>query len=57
MPKTVIELYEALKEADEASDAKALSGLAWELFGDLGQTEAELAEVRALFRTSQLAGS
>ena len=43
-------LYGSLLAADEAGDAAALAALAWQMYGQLATTAADLAALRARFR-------
>jgi hypothetical protein len=43
-------LYSRLLAADEAGDAAALAAAAWQLYGQLATTAAELGALRARFR-------
>ena len=43
-------LYASLLEADEAGDAAALAALAWQMYGQLATTVADLGALRARFR-------
>jgi hypothetical protein len=43
-------LYTSLLAADEARDAAALAALAWQMYGQLATTAADLGAVRARFR-------
>ena len=43
-------LYASLLAADEASDAAALAAVAWQMYGELATTAADLGALRARFR-------
>jgi len=43
-------LYGSLLAADEAGDAAALAALAWQMYGQLATTAADLGALRARFR-------
>ena len=43
-------LYRSLLAADEADDAAALAAVAWQVYGQLTTTAAELGTLRARFR-------
>ena len=43
-------LYCGLLKADEASDARALAEVAWQMYGQLATTAADLRALRARFR-------
>src|SRR5258707_12285123 len=43
-------LYASLLAADEASDAAALVAVAWQMYGQLATTAADLGALRARFR-------
>ena len=43
-------LYSSLLAADEARDAAALAALAWQMYGQLATTTADLGALRARFR-------
>jgi hypothetical protein len=43
-------LYSSLLAADEAGDAAALAAVAWQMYGQLATTAAELGALRARFR-------
>jgi hypothetical protein len=43
-------LYSRLAAADEARDAAALAALAWQIYGLLAATSADLGALRARFR-------
>src|SRR5258708_22011738 len=43
-------LYASLLAADEASDAAALAAVAWQMYGQLATTAADLGALRARFR-------
>ncbi len=43
-------LHASLLEADEAGDAAALAALAWQMYGQLATTAADLGALRARFR-------
>jgi hypothetical protein len=43
-------LYSTLLAADEARDAAALAAVAWQIYGQLGTTAADLGALRARFR-------
>lgn len=43
-------LYRTLLAADEADDAVALSAVAWQMYGQLATTTADLGALRARFR-------
>jgi hypothetical protein len=43
-------LYSSLLTADEAGDAAALAALAWQMYGQLATTAADLGALRARFR-------
>ena len=43
-------LYSSLLAADEARDAAALAALAWQMYGQLATTAADLGALRARFR-------
>ena len=43
-------LYASLLAADEAGDAAALAAVAWQIYGELATTAAELGALRARFR-------
>jgi hypothetical protein len=43
-------LYDSLLAADEARDASALAAVAWQMYGQLAMTAADLGALRARFR-------
>lgn len=43
-------LYRSLLAADEAGDAAALAAVAWQVYGELATTAADLGALRARFR-------
>jgi hypothetical protein len=43
-------LYSSLLAADEAGDAAALAAVAWQMYGQLATTAADLGALRARFR-------
>jgi hypothetical protein len=43
-------LYASLLAADEADDAAALAAVAWQMYGELATTAADLGALRARFR-------
>ena len=43
-------LYSSLLAADEAGDAAALAAVAWQMYGELATTAADLGALRARFR-------
>jgi len=43
-------LYASLLTADEARDAAALTAVAWQIYGELATTAADLGALRARFR-------
>ena len=43
-------LYASLLAADEVGDAAALTAVAWQMYGQLATTAAELGGLRARFR-------
>ena len=43
-------LYRSLLAADEAGDAAALAVVAWQVYGQLATTAADLSALRARFR-------
>jgi len=43
-------LYASLLAADEARDAAALTAVAWQMYGELATTAADLGALRARFR-------
>ncbi len=43
-------LYASLLAADEARDAAALAAVAWQMYGQLATTAADLGALRARFR-------
>jgi hypothetical protein len=43
-------LYSSLLAADEAGDAAALAAVAWQMYGRLATTAADLGALRARFR-------
>ena len=43
-------LYASLLAADEAGDAAALAAVAWQMYGELATTAADLGALRARFR-------
>jgi len=43
-------LYRSLLAVDEAGDAAALAALAWQMYGPLSTTAADLGALRARFR-------
>lgn len=43
-------LYASLLEADEAGDTAALAAVAWQMYGHLATTAADLGALRARFR-------
>jgi len=43
-------LYASLLAADEARDAAALTAVAWQMYGQLATTAADLGALRARFR-------
>jgi hypothetical protein len=43
-------LYSGLLAADEAGDAAALAAVAWQMYGQLATTAADLGALRARFR-------
>ena len=43
-------LYGSLLAADEAGDAAALAAVAWQMYGQLATTAADLGALRARFR-------
>jgi hypothetical protein len=43
-------LYASLLAADEAGDAAALAAVAWQMYGQLATTAADLGALRARFR-------
>ena len=43
-------LYASLLAADEARDATALTAVAWQMYGELATTAADLGALRARFR-------
>ena len=43
-------LYDSLLVADEARDAAALAAVAWQMYGQLAMTAADLGALRARFR-------
>lgn len=43
-------LYASLLEADEAGDAAVLAAVAWQMYGQLATTAADLGALRARFR-------
>jgi hypothetical protein len=43
-------LYSSLLAADEARDAAALAAVAWQMYGQLATTAADLGALRARFR-------
>ena len=43
-------LYGSLLAADEAGDAAALAAVAWQVYGQLATTAADLGALRARFR-------
>ena len=43
-------LYSSLLAADEAGDATALAAVAWQMYGQLATTAADLGALRARFR-------
>jgi len=45
-----IALYASLLAADEAGDAAALAAVAWQMYGELATTAADLGALRARFR-------
>jgi WhiB family transcriptional regulator, redox-sensing transcriptional regulator len=45
-------LYRSLLAADEARDAAALAAVAWQMYGQLATTAADLGALRARFRVS-----
>jgi len=42
--------YSSLLAADEARDAAALAAVAWQMYGELATTDADLGALRARFR-------
>jgi len=42
--------YSSLLAADEARDAAALAAVAWQMYGELATTAADLGALRARFR-------
>jgi hypothetical protein len=46
-PVQMAEIYVDLKGADAESDAIALAGIAWHLYGELATTQAAVSRVRA----------
>jgi hypothetical protein len=48
-------LYSRLLAADEARDAAALAALAWQMYGQLATTAADLGALRARFRVYEAA--
>jgi len=49
-------LYSSLLAADEARDAAALTAVAWQVYGELATTAADLGALRARFRVYAAAG-
>jgi hypothetical protein len=43
-------LYSSMLAADEARDATALTAVAWQMYGELATTAADLSALRARFR-------
>ena len=43
-------LYASLLAADEARDAAALAAVAWQIYGEMATTGADLGALRARFR-------
>ena len=48
-------LYSSLLAADEARDAAALAAVAWQMYGQLATTAADLGALRARFRVGAAA--
>jgi hypothetical protein len=48
-------LYSSLLAADEARDAAALAAVAWQMYGQLATTAADLGALRARFRAAAAA--